>query len=38
MAETIVIKKDYFTNIETAVNAINKFFETNYDFNPNNDK
>lgn len=30
MAETIVIKKDYFTNIETAVNAINKFFETNY--------
>ena len=30
MAETIVIKKDYFTNIETAVNAINKFFQTNY--------
>ena len=30
MAEQIVVQKDYFTNIETAVNAINKFFDSNY--------
>lgn len=30
MAETIVIKKSYFNNIETAVNAINEFVQSGY--------
>lgn len=30
MAETIVIKKSYFNNIETAVSAINEFIESKY--------
>ena len=30
MAESIVIKKSYFNNIETAVNAINQFVQSNY--------
>lgn len=30
MAQTIVIKKAYFDNISTAIEAMNKFFESNY--------
>ena len=30
MAQTIVIKKEYFDNISTAIEAMNKFFESNY--------
>ena len=30
MAEQIVIKKSYFNNIETAVNAINEFVQSGY--------
>lgn len=30
MAETIVIKKEYFDNIRTAIDSMNKFFESNF--------
>ncbi|MBO4735618.1 MAG: hypothetical protein J5614_04410 [Paludibacteraceae bacterium] len=30
MAQTIVIKKEYFDNIRTAIDSMNKFFESNF--------
>jgi len=30
MADTIVIKKEYFDNIRTAIDSMNKFFESNF--------